>query len=137
MWRKLFSDLEKKGEGLLGPEVPYLSAIEALMYLANYTRLDISFYVNLLSRYSSSPTRRHWNRVKHALRYIRGTMDMRLFYPKVPKLELIGYADAGYLSDPHHGRSQTGYLFTSGDTSISWRSVKQTITATSSIMQNF
>ena len=59
-------------------------------------------------------------------------MDMGLFYPKVPKLELIGYPDAGYLSDPHHGRSQTSYLFTSGDTSISWRSVKQTITATSS-----
>jgi ribonuclease HI len=120
------------GEELLGPEVPYLSAIGALMYLANYTRPDISFSVNLLSRYSSSPTQRHWNGVKHVFRYLRGTMDMGLFYPKVPKLELIGYADAGYLSDPHHGRSQTGYLFTSGDTAISWRSVKQTITATSS-----
>ena len=46
----------EEGEELLGPEVPYLSAIGALMYLANYTRPDISFYVNLLSRYSSSPT---------------------------------------------------------------------------------
>ena len=102
------------------------------MYLANYTRPDISFSVNLLSRYSFSPTQRHWNEVKHVLRYLQGTMNMGLFYPKIPKLELIGYADAGYLSDPHHGRSQTGYLFTSGDTTISWRSVKQTITATSS-----
>jgi ribonuclease HI len=59
-------------------------------------------------------------------------MDMGLLYHKVPKLEIIGYADAGYLSDPHNGRSQTGYLFTSGDTAISWRSVKQTIAATSS-----
>ncbi|KAK2376223.1 putative mitochondrial protein [Trifolium repens] len=123
---------KEKDEELLGPEVPYLSAIGALLYLANYTRPDIAFSVNLLSRYSSSPTRRHWNGVKHILRYLRGTMDMGLFYPKVPKLELIGYADAGYLSDPHKGRSQTGYLFTSGDTAISWRSVKQTITATSS-----
>ncbi|KAK2389045.1 putative mitochondrial protein [Trifolium repens] len=123
---------KKKDEELLGPEVPYLSAIGALLYLANFTRPDIAFSVNLLSRYSYSPTRRHWNRVKHILRYLRGTTDMGLFYPKVPKLELIGYADAGYLSDPHKGRSQTGYLFTSGDTAISWRSVKQTITATSS-----
>lgn len=119
-------------EELLGPEVPYLSAIGALMYLANYTRPDISFAVNLLARYSSSPTRRHWNGVKHILRYLRGTMDMGLFYSNVSKLDLIGYADAGYLSDPHNGRSQTGYLFTSGGTAISWRSVKQTITATSS-----
>jgi len=31
---------------------------------------------------------------------------MSLFYSKVPKFELTGYADAGYLSDPHNGRSQ-------------------------------
>ena len=119
-------------EELLGPEVPYLSAIGALMYLAGHTRPDISFAVNLLARYSSSPTRRHWNGIKHILRYLRGTMDMGLFFSNVSKSDLIGYADAGYLSDPHNGRSQTGYLFTCGGTAISWRSVKQTITATSS-----
>ena len=119
-------------EELLGPEVPYLSAIGALMYLASHTRPDISFSINLLARYSSCPTRRHWNGVKHILRYLRGTMDMGLYYPNVPKVELIGYADAGYMSDPHNARSQMGYLFTCGDTAISWRSTKQSITATSS-----
>ena len=48
----------KKGEKLLGPEVPYLSVIGALMYLANYTRPDIYFSVNLLAKYSSAPTAR-------------------------------------------------------------------------------
>ena len=33
----------KKYEELLGPEVPYLSAIRTLMYLANCTCLDIVF----------------------------------------------------------------------------------------------
>jgi hypothetical protein len=47
------SDDEKS----LGPTVPYLSAIGALMYLANYTRPDIAFTVNLLARYSADPTR--------------------------------------------------------------------------------
>jgi hypothetical protein len=37
-----------------------------------------------------------------------------------------------FLSDPHKGRSQTGYLLTCGSTTISWRSVKQTLVATSS-----
>jgi hypothetical protein len=119
-------------EETLGPEVPYLSAIGALMYLTNCTRPDIAFPVNLLARYSSAPTRRHWNGVKHVLRYLRGTIDMRLFYPHCSNPQLVGYADAGYLSDPHKGRSQTGYLFTYGNTAISWRSVKQTISATSS-----
>ena len=43
-------------EELLGPKVPYLSPIGALMYLANCTRPNIAFSVNLLARYSSAPT---------------------------------------------------------------------------------
>ncbi|CAN6834040.1 unnamed protein product [Brassica oleracea var. botrytis] len=75
------------------------------MYLAGHTRPYISFAVNLLSRFSSCPTQRHWNGIKHILRY---------------------------LSDPHYARSQTGYVFTHGGTAISWRSMKQTMAATSS-----
>ena len=121
---------KEKNEELLGPEVPYLSAIAALMYLANYTQLDITFSVNLLARYSSAPTKRHWNGIKHILRYLRGTSDMGLFYSKKMEPQLLGYADAGYLSDPHKARSEIGYIFTYGNTAISWRSVKQTIVAT-------
>jgi hypothetical protein len=119
-------------EEILGPEVPYLSVISALVYLANCTRPDIAFSVNLLARYSSAPTRRHWNGVKNVLRYLRGTTDIGLFYPRGSNSQLVGYADAGFLSDPHKGRSQTGYLFTCGSTTISWRSIKQTLVATSS-----
>ena len=102
------------------------------MYLANCTRPDIAFAVNLLARFSSSPTKRHWNGIKHVFRYLRGTIDLGLFYPKDTKQGLIGYADAGYLSDPHKARSQTGYVFKYGGTAISWRSQKQTLVATSS-----
>ena len=122
----------EKGEELLGPEVPYLSAIGALMYLANCTRPDIAFSVNLLARYSSAPTRRHWKGIQHILRYLSGTTDMGLFYSNKSKEKLLGYADAGYLSDPHKARSQTGYVFNYNRTAISWRSVKQTTVATSS-----
>lgn len=48
-------------EPILGSEKPYLSAIGALMYLANQTRPDISFAVSLLARHSAQPTIRHWN----------------------------------------------------------------------------
>ncbi|PHT41958.1 hypothetical protein CQW23_20812 [Capsicum baccatum] len=41
---------QQKNEELLGPEIPYLSAIGALMYLANTTRPDIAFSVNFLVR---------------------------------------------------------------------------------------
>ena len=59
--------LQEENEEPLGPEVPYLSAIGALMYLANATRQDIAFSINLLARYSSFPTQSHLNGVKHIL----------------------------------------------------------------------
>ena len=75
----------EKGEELLGLEVPYLSAIGALMYLATCTCPDIIFHVNLLARYSYAPTRRHWNGLKHILQYLKGTSYMGLFYSKESK----------------------------------------------------
>ena len=57
---------------------------------------------------------------------------MRLFLSKGSNSQLVGYADAGFLSDLHKGRSQTEYLFTCGSTAMSWRSVKQTLVAISS-----
>lgn len=122
---------QENNEELLGPECPYLNAIGALMYLANGTRPDIAFAVNLLARFSSAPTKRHWNGVKQIFRYLRGTQDLGLFFRKNQDLTMAGYADAGYLSDPHKALSQTGYVFLCGGTAISWKSTKQTMVATS------
>ena len=93
-------------EDIIGPEVPYLNAIGGLMYLAQCTRPDIAFAVNLLARFSSEPTRRHWNGVKHIFRYLCGTIDMGLFYSKkTTSSGLVGYVDARYKFDPQKGRS--------------------------------
>ena len=50
---------KEENEALLGHEIPYLSEIGALLYLAQCTRPDIAFSVNLLARFSSAQTRRH------------------------------------------------------------------------------
>lgn len=102
------------------------------MYLANHTRPDIAFSVNLLARHSSQPTIRHWNGVKRIFRYLKGSQDRGLFFATNSPDELVGYADAGYLSDPNDAKSQTGYVFLQGGTAISWKSQKQTLTTTSS-----
>ena len=86
---------KEENEELFSPKALYLSEICALMYLANCTRPDIAFSVNLLARYSSTPTKRHWNGIKHILRYFHGTIDMGLYYLKESKSQLIGYANAG------------------------------------------
>ncbi|KAF3672955.1 Aluminum-activated malate transporter 8 [Capsicum annuum] len=123
---------KENDEKLLSDEIPYLSAIGTLMYLANNTRSYIYFTVSLLARFRSFLTKRHWNGVKHILRYLQGTIDLGLFYSNESKSEMSGYADAEYLFDPHKARSQMSYLFTYGGTTISWRSMKQTLAAISS-----
>lgn len=126
----------RENEDLLPPTYPYLSAIGALLYLATCTRPDISFSVSLLSRYSATPTMRHWKGVQHIFRYLRGTVSLGLQYSPVRQGgvdELIqGYADAGFRSDFSSMKSQTGYVFLINGTAFSWRSVKQTMIAESS-----
>lgn len=67
-------------EEILEPEVPYLSEIGALLYLAQCTKLDIFFVVNLLTSYSNAPTRRHWIGVKDIFCYLKGTTNLGLLY---------------------------------------------------------
>ena len=120
-----------ENEELLGPEVPYPSAIGALMYIANCTRPDIAFAVNLFARYSAAPTRRHWAGVKNIFRYLNSTRDLGLFYKHNQDKTIIGYTDVGYLSDPHNTISLTWFVFSHSGTTISWKSSKQTLVATS------
>ncbi|KAM2344545.1 hypothetical protein ACFXTH_008535 [Malus domestica] len=129
-------------EEILEPKVPYLSAIGALLYLAQCTKPDISFVINLLARYNNVPTSTHWNGVKDIFCYLKGTTNLGLFYTRQSSRVVapigswidsyfVGYTDAKYLSDPHRARSQTSYVFTVGNTTISWRSTKQTLVVTS------
>jgi hypothetical protein len=110
---------KQEGEEVLGAEYPYLSAIDALMYLANNTRPDITFTVNCLTIHSASPTMCHWNDIKNILRYLNGTIYRGLFFQRKQESDLIRYADAGYLSNPQNDRSQTGFTFLHGETAIS------------------
>ena len=93
----------EKGEELLGPKVPYLSDIGALMYLATCTSPDIAFPVNLLTRYSFSPTQRHWNDIKHILRYLKGTSDMGSSIQKNQSNKIQGIFQTHTELDPKPG----------------------------------
>ena len=112
---------------------PDMDVVGALMYLANCTRSDISFTINLVARYSHDPTRQHWIGIQQIFQYLRGTKDIGLFFTNDSMQgQLTGYSDVGFLSDPHIGRPQTGYVFLVGGTTIYWRSPKQTLATTSS-----
>ena len=109
----------------------YLTAVGGFTYLTTHTRPDIAFATSMLARHSQNPTARHWNGVKHLMRYLKGTQNLGLHYRKVENRETTGYADSGFKTDEIVGKSQSGYIFLTDGAPISWKSVKQTITATS------
>ena len=110
----------------------YREMIGSLIYAMTCTRPDLCWIVTKLSQYLDKPTSEHHTAVKHVLRYIRGTLDYKLYFGKTSdNLRLIGYADADWGTSDDR-KSTTGYCFKIGNNIISWRSKKQQTVALSS-----
>nr|GEV68302.1 hypothetical protein [Tanacetum cinerariifolium] len=69
-------------------KVPYASAVGSIMYAVRYTRPDVAFSQNLVSRYQHKPGKLHWVAVKDILKYLRNTRDMFLVYEGKPNTKL-------------------------------------------------
>jgi hypothetical protein len=111
---------------------PYASALGSLMYAMLFTRPDLCYAVGLLSRYQKNPGIEHWKQIKHALRYVKATLDYSLCFNQ-KDLQLQGYTDSDWQGDPDDRKSTSGYLFTLAGGAISWRSKKQDSVAVSSM----
>ena len=59
---------------------PYREIIGALLFLSRISRPDITFMVNVLSRYLEGYTIVHWNALLRVLKYLRGTSDYGIIY---------------------------------------------------------
>ncbi|TYJ97580.1 putative mitochondrial protein [Cucumis melo var. makuwa] len=70
----------------------FKSLVGSLRYLT-CTRPDILFSVGLVSRFMESPTTTHLKVTKRILRYLKGTLDYRLFYSSSKEFKLEGYCD--------------------------------------------
>ncbi|UYV63799.1 hypothetical protein LAZ67_2005665 [Cordylochernes scorpioides] len=109
---------------------PYQQAIGNLLWLAGMTRPDIAYAVSYLSKFNSSPLQQHWNAVKHLLRCLKKTKDLKLVFSKTGK-KLAAFADADWGSDKEDRKSYSGYIFVLGGAAISWCSRKQKCVALS------
>uniref|UniRef100_A0ACD5ZJM6 Uncharacterized protein n=1 Tax=Avena sativa TaxID=4498 RepID=A0ACD5ZJM6_AVESA len=65
----------------------YCHLVGSLVYLA-VTRPDISYPVHILSQFVSAPTTVHYSHLLCVLRYLRGTITRRLFFPSSSSLQL-------------------------------------------------
>ena len=58
-------------------------------------------------------------------------------YKRTSNLEVLGYLDSDFADCVDSRRSTSGYIFILAGRAISWRSVKQTLTATSTMETEF
>ncbi|WVZ99336.1 hypothetical protein U9M48_044657 [Paspalum notatum var. saurae] len=109
----------------------YHHIVCSLVYLG-VTRPDIFYSVHILSQFVSAPTQLHCNHLFRVLRYLRGTMSRRLFFPRSNSLQLQAYCDATWASDFSDRRSLSAYyVFLDGSLSA-WKTKKQTAVSRSS-----
>jgi hypothetical protein len=71
----------------------YKSIIDILLY-ATTTRPDIMEVVGLVAKFQSAPKETHMKEVKRSFRYLKGTLDFGLWYPKTKDFTLTTYTDA-------------------------------------------
>lgn len=110
---------------------PYRELIGLLMYIANGTRPDIAYPVNILAQVMINPGRIHWEAAKHIVRYLKGTRDLKLTYGGGSK-GFSGFSDASHGSENIKWKSMSGYAFLMDGGAVSWSAKKQSIVALSS-----
>ena len=107
------------------------------MYAQVCTRLDIAFAISVLGRFQSDPGMDHWRAAKKVLRYLQRTKDFMFTYRCFDLLEVVGYANADYAGCADELKSTSGYVFMLAEGAISWKSVKQTLTASSTTQAEY
>jgi hypothetical protein len=104
----------------------------SLRYLA-HTRPDLAFSVGYVSQFMQRLTTEHQQAVKMIIRYVAGTLNHDLYYPRCPgEAHLVGYSDSDHVGDIDTSQSTSGILFFFGKCLVSWQSVKQQMVALSS-----
>nr|GEZ70958.1 uncharacterized mitochondrial protein AtMg00810-like [Tanacetum cinerariifolium] len=112
-------------------QTDYHSKIRSLMYLTSI-RPDIVHAVCFCARYQSRLTEKHLKEVKRIFRYLRGTVNMGLWYPTDSSFELTAFSDADHGGCIDSRKSTSGGIQFLGDKLVSWMSKKQNCTAMSS-----
>ncbi|GJY03171.1 retrovirus-related pol polyprotein from transposon TNT 1-94 [Tanacetum coccineum] len=108
-------DRLKLDEDLMGIPVDqtrFRGMVGSLMYLTA-SRPDLVFAVCMCARYQAKPTKKHLEAIKRIFRYLKGTINMGLWYPKDNAMSLTAYADADH-AGCQDSRRKAEYIAMSG-----------------------
>ncbi|SGY28204.1 BQ5605_C083g12992 [Microbotryum silenes-dioicae] len=109
----------------------YLQAIGSLMYASTGTRPDLAYTVGYLARFSRAPSTAAWGAIKHAFRYVAGTLSHGLRFAHGASPPLVGYSDCNWGACLSSSKSTMGYNFIYAGAAVSWSSRLQSRVADS------
>ncbi|KAK2993708.1 hypothetical protein RJ640_016823 [Escallonia rubra] len=104
--------------------------IGSLLYLTA-SRPDIMFSVCICARFQACPKESHLSAVKRLFKYLSGTLNLGLWYPRNSSIDLVGFSDSDYAGCLVDRKSTSGTCQFLGDALVSWHSKKQTSVALS------
>lgn len=103
----------------------YRSLVGSLMYISNWSRLNIAISCNLLARMSSQPTQKNWLAAKRILRYLKQTIDLTLYLIPTENMELTAFVVASFASDTTTRQSTSGLTVFLAGSLMGWKSTTQ------------
>ena len=110
----------------------YRGMIGYLLYLTA-SRPDIIFATCLCARYQANPKESHLFAVKRIFRYLNGTKNLGLWYPKNSAFDFMAYRDSDYGGWKLHRKITYGSCQILGGKLVSWSSKKQNCVSTSTV----
>lgn len=110
-------------------QTKYREIVGSLLYLANASRPDICYAVNVVSRHQLNPTKHEWKMIDRILRYLIYTKDLSLTY-KGHEDGFDAFSDAS-LADCKNSITTCGYLVRLFGDAIGWKTKKQSHVALS------
>ena len=108
----------------------YRGMIGSLLYLTA-SRPNIMYSVCLYARFQSYSKKSHLSVVKRILKYLKGTMNIDLWYPKSDNFELIAFQDADFVGCKIERKNTSSTCHFIGHSFVSWHSKKQNLIALS------
>ena len=85
----------------------YQAMIGSLLYLTT-SRPDIMFATCLCARFQANPKESHLIAVKRIFKYLKGTPNLGIWYPKGTGFDLIGYTDSDFAGCKIDRKSTSG-----------------------------
>eukprot|EP00253_Pinus_taeda_P034945 PITA_34945 len=116
--------LSSNDESTVVHKPTYRSMIGSLLYLTG-TRLDIMHAVGIVGIFQANPKESHLQAVKRIFKYLQGTQDFGLWYPRDAYLTLHAYTNADWVGSVDDRKSTNGSAFYMGSRLVSWFSKKQ------------